>query len=486
MPGLQSISFDELPAGTRVSQQYLASGIRFSLIGAEGGPLAVAAGSGGLGRVLSLGPTGPSSRIHDLAMDFAVGAVFASFVVLDADEAFSVRVFDGAGQAVLPVSIEALPEPIQWPRGPAYRVTVGHAEGTEVFHRIELDVTNGLGSATGGPEFVDSVTFFAPPIADDLSVRFGQGANARSWILPGSGTVWPAGTGDPPHPDALLPGSWSGPWDQQALLGGLVEADSAGDVHRITASAWGAVRNVQALATSAERLRIEGFVHVDVVVGSADHRGSEVEVIGAKRGNVATGAGDDTIVLAAASNGADWGQTMRLSAGDGNDRIVLGTLDALQAGQIEGVEAPGPNEAFLWPSTGKKLDGSGRGQWVYGWGGYGDDRFELGGTVDRVWGGPGADRFEVKEANGGSDIDAVFDFDAGRDVLDLSALDADLTRAGNQAFVLGGSGAGSLRFERSVWNFLEASADRNGDGVADWSISLGYFASVPSGSHLIL
>ncbi|MGK9165140.1 hypothetical protein KXR53_02525 [Inquilinus limosus] len=63
-----------------------------------------------------------------------------------------------------------------------------------------------------------------------------------------------------------------------------------------------------------------------------------------------------------------------------------------------------------------------------------------------------------------------------RDTIDLSCIDADLTTAGNQAFVFLGTAAfsgtaGELRYE-VVGNDLLLSADADGDQVADFAVKL--------------
>jgi Ca2+-binding RTX toxin-like protein len=110
-------------------------------------------------------------------------------------------------------------------------------------------------------------------------------------------------------------------------------------------------------------------------------------------------------------------------------------------------------------------------------GGEGDDILVGGAGRDTLTGGPGADVFLFKRLSdspaGTSKRDMVTDFRASqRDVIDLSAIDANTKAAGNQAFRWRGGKrftkrAGQLRFSGGV-----LSGDVDGDGRADLQIRL--------------
>ncbi|WP_136069047.1 cellulose binding domain-containing protein [Modicisalibacter radicis] len=108
-------------------------------------------------------------------------------------------------------------------------------------------------------------------------------------------------------------------------------------------------------------------------------------------------------------------------------------------------------------------------------GGDGADRLIGGEGQDTLEGGDGADSFVFRSTfeSGPHDADRVIDFDlAEGDVIDLSAIDANLALDGDQAFAwrgdLGFTGAGGeLRLEGET-----LQADVNGDGITDMAIEL--------------
>ena len=95
--------------------------------------------------------------------------------------------------------------------------------------------------------------------------------------------------------------------------------------------------------------------------------------------------------------------------------------------------------------------------------------------VDVLIGGAGIDRFYFTDVNDsgarGNGADEIVDFSAVEgDKIDVSAIDADLNTAGNQAFTFIGNNnnffaAGQVRFNGG---FVEG--DVNGDLVADFRI----------------
>ena len=99
----------------------------------------------------------------------------------------------------------------------------------------------------------------------------------------------------------------------------------------------------------------------------------------------------------------------------------------------------------------------------------GNDRLDGGAGQDKMTGGAGADEFVFSFASdtARAKSDKVLDFQTGVDRIDLSAIDADTSIAGNQAFVYGSSAAGVA----SLWiSSSYVYGDTNNDGTADLAI----------------
>jgi serralysin len=94
--------------------------------------------------------------------------------------------------------------------------------------------------------------------------------------------------------------------------------------------------------------------------------------------------------------------------------------------------------------------------------------------------------FAGASASGGM----ITDFShAQADVIDLSGVDADSTLAGDQAFTFIGTAAfhsvaGELRFALSGTSIV-LSGDTNGDGIADFTLTLSGVTTVAGGDFVL-
>ncbi|MFL5239275.1 MAG: calcium-binding protein [Rhizomicrobium sp.] len=199
------------------------------------------------------------------------------------------------------------------------------------------------------------------------------------------------------------------------------------------------------------------------LVGSDDFNDS---LTGDSRSNqLFGGGGDDT-----------------LSGGDGND-ILYG--DALYQRNFSDRGKIG--------MSGFRIRESGSGRDTLD-GGAGDDRLIGGAGADLLAGGTGADTFAYEAVSdsppGSGNRDIIADFSrAEADKIDLERIDADMTKAGNQPFHLGGSSfTGSpgelIQFPDGNGHTIVAG-DVNGDGVADVEIELSQAVSL-TGSDFVL
>ncbi len=121
-----------------------------------------------------------------------------------------------------------------------------------------------------------------------------------------------------------------------------------------------------------------------------------------------------------------------------------------------------------------RLDGGYGSDWLDGGsgndllaGGVGNDMLTGASGRDQLTGGEGRDTFVFVSAydSRASGSDRITDFVSGVDRIDLGAVDANTSLAGDQAFAWGGTGQGHLALSNGV-----LAADLNGDGRVDFAL----------------
>ncbi|MBF9232728.1 calcium-binding protein [Microvirga alba] len=163
-----------------------------------------------------------------------------------------------------------------------------------------------------------------------------------------------------------------------------------------------------------------------------------------------------------------------LFGGAGNDRLLGGAGEDKLWGDTGKQALKGGADTLLGGSGDDQLFGEGGNDMLNG--GTGNDRLKGGMGADQLTGGSGADTFvwsDVRETGrtiGNADL--VRDFQAGWDKLDLSAIDADVTLPGNQAFTFVGTeaftGPGQIRYAHVSGEtvlYLNADADLSADAI---------------------
>jgi Ca2+-binding RTX toxin-like protein len=237
---------------------------------------------------------------------------------------------------------------------------------------------------------------------------------------------------------------------------------------------------------------LSGGDGVDALAGGVDN---DVLNGGAGGDSMEGGEGDDVYYVDSASD-------LTLEASGNGFDTVIATVNHTLASQVEGLTLAGAavigtgnlrNNTLAGNALDNTLDG------VFGhdklsggagadklYGGVGNDELTGGAGADRFWGGEDSDIFVFVKASdstvtaGGRDV--IMDFDQavndanGAEVIDLTAIDANTAKAGNQAFAFIGSDAfhgtaGELRFTSSGGN-AAVFGDLNGDKVADFAITL--------------
>lgn len=145
--------------------------------------------------------------------------------------------------------------------------------------------------------------------------------------------------------------------------------------------AWNTIKNAEVFTFTGTMLTLANWV--DAWVHLDNDFGQTIRLDGAKRGEVSTGSGDDTVWIGVDSNGTGWTNHFRVSTGDGNDTVTvaLSTIDysisSFNTAAYDG----------RWTTT--EIDTGGGDDTVIG--GAGADTIRLGTGDDFVTGGGGND-----------------------------------------------------------------------------------------------
>jgi Ca2+-binding RTX toxin-like protein len=166
-----------------------------------------------------------------------------------------------------------------------------------------------------------------------------------------------------------------------------------------------------------------------------------------------------------------------LNGGDGDD-VLDGAAgaDTLQGGADNDTLAGGQGSDNLAGDAGNDwLDGGVSRDTLSG--GAGADTIVGGALTDILSGGTGADRFVYLAVSDSSNagMDQILDFDA-LDMIDISAIDANAGTGANDAFTFvsefSGHAGEAILIYRAKLDATKMYADTNGDGVADFQLSV--------------
>jgi glucose/arabinose dehydrogenase len=255
--------------------------------------------------------------------------------------------------------------------------------------------------------------------------------------------------------------------------------------------------------------------------GGPDPRDDAADVLTGGGGNdrIFGGGGNDTLFGGSGNDNLRGGPGADLLSGssgfdyadyrDAPERVVIDLAKRTQSGSdasgdrfssIQGVWGSAFNDVLRGASGDERLRGGAGNDSLSGRGGddrlYGDaGRDTLLGSAGKDWlsGGPGGDVFRWQSIGAvGSDpsrADLVRDFShSARDRLDMSRIDANALRSGNQAFAFIGkddfTAAGQVRYEvagSEARVFLNTDADLNAEGI----IRLIGMRSLTSGDFLL-
>ena len=204
--------------------------------------------------------------------------------------------------------------------------------------------------------------------------------------------------------------------------------------------------NIESLTGSAFNDTLEGNSGINVLAGGA---GTDMLQGLGGADTLDGGAGADTASYAASAAGVN----VSLATGLGSDGDAQGDTLA----NIENLTGSALGDVLTGSSGANVLSG--------------------GGGADNLTGGGGSDKFLFTDATDStpSARDVITDFMQGVDIIDLSGVDANTSKAKDQAFAFGGQNsnvvANSVTWFESGGNTI-VQADVNGNTTADLTIVL--------------
>ncbi len=291
------------------------------------------------------------------------------------------------------------------------------------------------------------------------------GAGANDTLSGGAGNDSLDGsTGD----DSLIGGIGDDTYIIDAALDGVVEAVGEGtDTIRATVASVTMAANTEVLVfTGGGNFTGTGNADNNTITGGA---GADLLDGRAGSDSMTGGLGNDVYVVDVATD------VVLELAGEGTDTIRTDLASLTLAAEVENLTYTG---AGSFTGTGNALAN-------VIMGGAGADTLTGGGGVDTLTGGLGGDSF-VLVALADSPVATpvtISDFLAAQgDRIDLTAIDANSTIAGDDAFTFIGAAlfsnvAGQLRIQ-TVGADLQVLGDVDGDGAADFAITLTSLATL--------
>ncbi|ODN42139.1 cadherin-like domain-containing protein [Piscirickettsia litoralis] len=292
-----------------------------------------------------------------------------------------------------------------WSGETSFEYTVSDGQGGEVTETVQLNVEEG---------------------AEEANVRF---------IVNDQKTIYPDYSDEDSNYEVKQPEAFG---TTEVITGEEMDTDGIRDSDQISVtyqdenaaslqldSGWNSIKNALAQSDEAADITMTDFVRSDVKLGGDGD--SSVVIDGAKRGDISTGEGDDSVDVTAKTNNAGWSNTFNIDTGAGADAVSLEGDKGLTEFNVD--TGAGADEVKLGADyknsevnvgEGHDVVTGGEGEDIV-YGGAGNDNLSGGEGDDILYGGDAA--FSV-ERNRGSDTIEVGDIP---DDVEISAVGGDLS-----------------------------------------------------------